>query len=548
MKKIGTLKSIISLLFLFGLIGPMVTYAAGPATVDLQSAANYVILAKTGITTTPGVLNTSITGDLGVSPAFAGSATGFGLVMDTSNAFSTSALVSGKIYAADYSSSTASTLTTAVSAMEAAYTDAVTRVPGTGATNLNVGAGTLSGQNFVPGTYTWNGPTSNVTVTGDITLTGTASDIWIFQIAGTLDVSAGQKIILAGGAQPKNVFWTVAGAVTLVSGSQFQGNILAQTNIAMQDGAALNGRALAQTAVTLIGNSISISTSTTTTVRRSNMRRVTASPTPIIVPIVGLLKIPTPTSLTTGPGKVTFNYTVWNVAKLQPLRDITVIDDKCNPVILVSGDVNNNNVLDLDEKWNYSCTSLLTGTTTNTAMATAHSTDGYYNTAIATAVVTVPVGSSSVVPPIIHIVKVPSQLAPLPFGGGYITYSYNVTNPGTVAIKNVSITDDKCTDITPVSYDVNKNGLLDTNETWTYTCKTYVPFSTGSVATARGDANNLSTIAYSFVNVLVAVPSLPNTGLPAEIENATDWNTILLDIAVVLLGITLIIVLRKKSK
>jgi len=534
------LSSLISF-FILGLIGPVATFAAGPATVNLLSAGNYVILAKTAITTTPGVVDTSIIGDLGISPAGAVSMTGFGQTLDASNTFSTSALVTGKIYASNYTAPTPATLTTAVSAMEAAYTDAATRTPGTGATNLNVGAGTLSGQNFAPGTYTWNGPTSNVTITGDITLTGSASDIWIFQIAGTLDIASGKKIILAGGAQPQNVFWQVAGAVTLVTGSQFQGIILAQTNIAMQDGATLNGRALAQTAVTLIGNTILISNPVVVAPIVSH-RLSTPRPIPV-VPIIGLLKIPTPTSLPAGPGKVTYNYSVWNVAKLQQLIDITVVDDKCSPVVLISGDLNNNSRIDLDETWKYSCSATLASTTTNTAIATAHSTDGYYNTAIATAITTVVVGSP-IQPPIIHVVKVPSQLTPLPFGGGDITYSYTVTNPGPVAMKNVNITDDKCPNVVAVSIDQNSNGLLDTNETWTYTCRTNVKASTGSVVTAKGDASGLTAVAYAFTNVLVASPSLPNTAFGPD-GPTISWLDIILALGVVILSVRLGMVMKK---
>ncbi len=535
---------VLTLVTVFGLTGPIAAFAAGPATVNLLSAGNYVILAKTAITTTPGVVDTSITGDIGVSPAAAASMTGFAQVLDVSNAFSTSALVTGKIYASDYAVPTPATLTTAVLDMQNAYTDAATRIPGVGATNLNVGAGTLNGQNFAPGTYTWNGPTSNVTITGDITLTGSASDIWIFQVAGTLDLASGKKIILAGGAQPQNVFWQVAGAVTLVTGSQFQGIILAQTNIAMQDGASLNGRALAQTAVTLIGNTILIS-NPVVAAPIVHHRRSTPRPVPI-VPIIGLLKVPSPLALPTGPGKVTYNYSVWNVAKLQQLTDITVVDDKCSPVVLVSGDTNNNGKLDLDETWNYSCTSaLLSGTTTNTAIATAHSTDGYYNTAIATAIATVVVGTP-IQPPLIHIVKVPSQLAPLPFGGGDITYSYTVTNPGPVAMKNVNVTDDKCSNVTAVSVDQNGNGLLDTNETWTYTCKTNVKVSTGSVATVKGDANGLTAMAYAFTNVLVAAPSLPNTAFGPE-GLTISWLDITLALAVIILAVWLTMVLKKRK-
>jgi hypothetical protein len=140
--------------------------------------------------------------------------------------------------------------------MQAAYTDAAGRPAGTG-TNLNLVTGTLAGLNLAPGVYTW---TSNVNITGGITLTGTATDVWIFQISGTLGIDSGKNIILAGGALPQNIFWQVAGAVTLGTGSHFEGNILAKTNIAMQTEATLNGRALAQTAVTLNANTILAST------------------------------------------------------------------------------------------------------------------------------------------------------------------------------------------------------------------------------------------------------------------------------------------------
>ena len=135
----------------------------------------------------------------------------------------------------------------AVLDMGTAYVDGNTRTAATGA-ELNVGGGTLNGQNFVPGLYTW---TSNVTITGDITLTGSASDIWIFQVIGTLDLATSKQITLAGGAVNSNIFWVVTGATTLFPDSVFRGNILDQTSIAMQLGATLEGRALAQTAVTL---------------------------------------------------------------------------------------------------------------------------------------------------------------------------------------------------------------------------------------------------------------------------------------------------------
>ena len=108
-----------------------------------------MILAKSGISTTGA---TDITGNIGVSPITATAITGFGLVMDSSGMFSTSSLVDGKVYAPDYAAPTPVTMTTAISDMETAYTDAAGRtLPD--ATEL--GAGNIGGLTITPGTYKW---------------------------------------------------------------------------------------------------------------------------------------------------------------------------------------------------------------------------------------------------------------------------------------------------------------------------------------------------------------------------------------------------------
>src|SRR5450759_900613 len=125
-----------------------VSLAKGP--VNLRTAGNFVILAKSGISTTG---TTAITGDIGVSPIDATAITGFGLVMDASGTFSTSVpltLVTGKVYAADYAAPTPANLTTAVSDMETAYTKAAGRTA-TSATTTNVGGGTLTDLTLAPG-------------------------------------------------------------------------------------------------------------------------------------------------------------------------------------------------------------------------------------------------------------------------------------------------------------------------------------------------------------------------------------------------------------
>ena len=90
----------------------------------------------------------------------------------------------------------------------------------------------------------------------DVTLTGGANDVWIFQIAQGLTVGSGVHIVLAGGALPKNIFWATAGATELGTTSIFKGVIMSQTSIAMKTGATINGRLYAGTAVTLEQNPV----------------------------------------------------------------------------------------------------------------------------------------------------------------------------------------------------------------------------------------------------------------------------------------------------
>jgi hypothetical protein len=227
----------------------LVLLAAGQShasPINLGTAGNFAILAETGISNTG---TTSVGGDIGVSSFAATSLTGFSQVMDGSGTFSTSTYVTGKIYAADYSPPTPANMTTAVSDMEAAYTDAAGRAAGV--TELN--GGNIGGLTLAPGVYKWG---TAVTIPTDVTLSGGATDVWIFQIAGTLNISSATKVVLIGGAQADNIFWQVADVTTLGTTSEFKGTILDQTLIAMQNGATLDGRALAQSAVTLIGNTV----------------------------------------------------------------------------------------------------------------------------------------------------------------------------------------------------------------------------------------------------------------------------------------------------
>src|ERR1035437_3385796 len=209
--------------------------------VDLGVAGNFVILSKTGITD---VYKSTITGDIGSSPI-----TGAAILVKCNE-------VAGSIFSVDAAGplpcrlTSPSMLTTAVLNMQTAYTDAAGR---SNPDFLNLDAGNIGGKTLTPGLYKW---TSAVVIPTDVTISGSSTDVFIFQIAGTLKMGSAVRITLTGGALAKNIFWQTSGAVTLGTTSHFEGNILGQTGINMQTGATINGRMLAQTAVTLQMNTV----------------------------------------------------------------------------------------------------------------------------------------------------------------------------------------------------------------------------------------------------------------------------------------------------
>jgi hypothetical protein len=222
------------------------TGTTGPGAVNLGTAGSFVILAKSGVSTTG---TTSVVGDIGLSPAAASFITGFALSAPPTD-HTTSALVTGNVYASDYDPPTPANLTTAVLDMQTAYTDAAGR---TLPDFTELGAGNIQGLTLTPGLYKWG---TGVSIPSAVTLSGGANAVWIFQIGQGLTVGNGAIVTLSGGAQAQNVFWQVAGGATIGTTANFKGVILCQTAIAFNTGATILGRALAQTAVTLNATAI----------------------------------------------------------------------------------------------------------------------------------------------------------------------------------------------------------------------------------------------------------------------------------------------------
>lgn len=221
--------------------------SAGPsarihAPVKLGAAGTFALLSNTGITD---VYASTITGDVGAS-SITGAAIGL----------TCGEVAAGILYTVDAtgplpcSVAAATLLTSAVSDMEAAYTDAAGRVL---PDFTEFGSGEIGGKTLVPGLYKWG---TDVKISTDVTLSGGPTDVWIFHISGGVQQASATRVTLIGGALAKNVFGQSAGAVSIGTSAHFQGVMLAKTLVAVKTGASVSGRLLAQTAVTLQKNSI----------------------------------------------------------------------------------------------------------------------------------------------------------------------------------------------------------------------------------------------------------------------------------------------------
>jgi Ice-binding-like len=201
--------------------------------VPLGAAFNFRVLGATTVTNTG---MTVIGGNLGVYPGSA--VTGF-----------PPGSVTKMMYKADKAAANGQ------ASLTRAYNDAMGRAHSC-ATLI---AGNQGGKTLSPGLYY---STSSLAVSsGDLTLDahGNRGAVFIFQIASTLTMTAGLKVILSGGAEAGDIFWAVGSSATLGTTTVLYGVVLAHTSISMATGATLYGRALANTgAVTLDKNSVKV--------------------------------------------------------------------------------------------------------------------------------------------------------------------------------------------------------------------------------------------------------------------------------------------------
>lgn len=113
----------------------------------------------------------------------------------------------------------------------------------------------LGGMTLAPGVYCF---ATSAQLTGNLTLSGPANGLWVFQVATALTTGTSSQVILTGGAQAKNVFWQIGASATIGQTTIFRGNIVAAVSVTMVQGSTLVGRALSKAAVTMDGATITL--------------------------------------------------------------------------------------------------------------------------------------------------------------------------------------------------------------------------------------------------------------------------------------------------
>jgi hypothetical protein len=199
---------------------------AATTTSSLGAASSFAVLGGSAVTCT----DSTVTGDVGVSPGTALTLTSCTIAGGTVHANDTAAMDAARDFFSLYDALALETCDRTLT-------------------------GTLDGVTLAPGVYCFD---AAATLAGVLTLDGPSGGRWVFRI-GTSGTGAltgtGFSVVMSGGGQPCNVFWRVAEAATATD-SNFKGNILAGAAITLTRG-TLVGRALAKAAVTMTGTNVS---------------------------------------------------------------------------------------------------------------------------------------------------------------------------------------------------------------------------------------------------------------------------------------------------
>jgi hypothetical protein len=237
--------------------------ASAAQTVQLGTATPFAVLAGSAVTDIP---TSSITGNVGLSPAAGTNITGL-----------TQAEVTGTIYSTNGTGPAGNVndparLTTAKNDLTTAYNAAAGQPP---TSTFVTGDNQLGGKTLTAGVYAFgHAATANITAASPLVLNGQndPNSVFVFQASSDLITASGSVVQLENGAQACNVFWQVGSSATLGSSSTFVGTLMASTSATLNSAATVQGRILASTgAVTLDANTITapstclVTTPTTTT-------------------------------------------------------------------------------------------------------------------------------------------------------------------------------------------------------------------------------------------------------------------------------------------
>ena len=219
MKKFNKISIVIAVACAVGLIGAVTASALAPGAINLGTAANFAVLAGSGIVSTnpPQV----ITGNAGSNPTV------------SNGLSSTTDFVSGTNYTASDAAVIAAKVDLAI-AYGVATSTATTSTIGT----------QLNGQTLTAGVYDSLSTTFDLTAAAPLTLNGSSTAVFIFKMGTTLVTHSGAVVALTGGAQACNVFWQVGSSATLLN-TTFVGTIMAKVSITDSGSSTVAGRLLA---------------------------------------------------------------------------------------------------------------------------------------------------------------------------------------------------------------------------------------------------------------------------------------------------------------
>ena len=203
--------------------------AVAQATIALGTSSSYAILSNSAITNVP---SSDITGNVGISPGVRADITGL-----------TAPEVTGNIYASDDSLTIANMLIAAKTDALNAYNDGVAAGRGT-PTSIS---GNINGLTLAPGLYE-SSSSIEISPGGKLYLDaqGNGNAVFILRSATTITTSSTSEVVLAGGAQAKNVFWLAGSAMTLGTDSRMKGILIANTSISCLTGSRIDGSVLIQ--------------------------------------------------------------------------------------------------------------------------------------------------------------------------------------------------------------------------------------------------------------------------------------------------------------